>query len=74
MAGMDELEYAEVLVKFTWKGSRFLTKCGSLEIVGLVGKSFFRVGCLMHFFPKSRALFSLLEKRVSSLQMLKALV
>ena len=73
MAGMEELLYDAVLARFTWKGSRFLT-CGLSEVAGLVGKSFFKVGCWMHFFPKSKALFSLLEKRVFSLQMLKALL
>ena len=44
MAGMEELVYDAVLAQFTWKGSRFLI-CGLSEVAGLVGKSFFKVGC-----------------------------
>ena len=73
MAGMEELLYDAVLARFTWKGSRFLT-CGCREVAGLVGKSFFEVGCWMHFFQNLKLFFSLLEKRVFSLQMLKALL
>ena len=73
MAGMAELEYADVLARFTWNGSRLLTGCGSCDIAGLAGKSFFNVGCFKHLFPKSSALFSLLEKSESILQIIKAL-
>ena len=72
MAGMEELLYADVLAWLTRKGSRFLVG-GLREIAGLVGKSFLRVGCLIHFFPKSKGFFSLLEKIVSNWHMLKAL-
>ena len=74
MAGMAELEYAEVLVWLTWNGSRFLTGCGSRSMAGLTGKSFFKVGCFIYLVPKPNALFYLLEKSESSVQLIKALL
>ena len=69
MEGIAEFWQAQVLARFTQYFSLPLTGWGSSSIAGFAGKSFFKVGCFVHLIPKSRAFFSLLEKRDFRLQM-----